>query len=164
MKDKVVNGIKDIGRRVVIKVAVRIMKHVNKEVDVGDLEAKYGQKVKKVIRIYVRDKDVSLTFRVQDGKLKYVKKPKNVDAEGVINSNTFLCLVSGKKKVMNPATGETEYKDYGPYEAYMNGDIQIYGENVTADYYLLFKYIWDKIKDDVHTKLGSRLAGALVGD
>lgn len=164
MKDKLVGGVKDIGRRVVMKVALKIVKHVNREVDVTELEDKYGNKVKKTIQVYVRDKDISMSFRISDGKLKYIKHPKKIDAKGIIDSNTFLSLIAGKKKVMDPATGETQYRSYGPYEAYMNGDIEIYGENVTADYYLLFKYVWENIEDEVQSKVGKRIAGALMED
>lgn len=162
MKDKIVSGVKDIGRRVVIKVALQVIKHINRDVDVSTLEEQFGQKVKKTIQIYVKDKGVKLAFRVEDGQLKYIKNPKNIDAKGIIDSNTFLSLVAGKKKVMDPATGETKLKDYGPYEAYMSGDIEIYGDNVTADYYLLFKYVWNRVKDDIHSTVGSRLAKALA--
>lgn len=164
MKDKIVGGMKDLGKSVVIRVAIQVIKHINRGVDVSELEDKYGRDVRKTIQIYVRDKGVNLAFRVEDGKLKYIKKPKQIDARAVIDSETFLSLVAGKKKVMDPATGETRFKDYGPYEAYMNGDIQIYGDNVTADYYLLFKYVWGRVKDDVQSKVGKRIAKALMED
>lgn len=164
MKDKIKGKVKDLGKRVVIKVATRIVKHINTNVNIPELEEKFGKDVKKTVQIYISDKDVKLAFRVEDGRIKYIKDPKEIDARAIVDSNTFISLIAGKRKVMDPSTGETRYESYGPYNAYVNGDVEIYGDGVTTDYYMLFKHVWKRVEDDVQDSVGQRIARTLQED
>jgi len=130
---------------------------VNKEIEVEELEQQYGGK-EKTIQVCIRDKDTNFNFRISEGRLKYVKSPKQVDAKAITDSDTFLSLLSGKTKVIDPVTGEEEIESYTPYDAYLRGRLKVYGKGTTNDMYLLFNYIWDEVQETIEERIGSKLA------
>jgi len=152
--------IKEKTRRVVIKLTVEVLKRANVEIPIKELQKKYGDKGK-IATIYVTDINLPMSFRIKNGKVVYVKDVQNPDITIMLNSNTFISLIIGKTKVFNPVTGETEMVDYTPMDAYLRGDVKIFGSGTTVDAFVVFKYIYETIKGTKVYSLTKKLAEAL---
>lgn len=153
LKEKV----KDVGKRLILKAVIFAVKRINTEIAVKELQEKYKGTKQKTIRVIIPNKDMILNFRVEEGKLKYIKKPEEIDIKAVLDSNTFLSLLAGKQKVIDPATGEERTEEYSPYDAYLHGDLQVFGEGTTNDVYLAFRQVWGEIKGQVRNVIGQKI-------
>jgi len=159
-------GIKDINKRVILKLVVEIIKTTNQSMDLKNLETKYNIDKKKTFRFIINDRDMCLNFRLHNSILQYVKDPESVDVQFSMSSDTFISLLSGKTKAIDPATGKDKIVDYDTISAWMNGDITTYnvsgkGSGITNDLYLGMQ-IWNDIKDKIGVQIGQRIMNAFT--
>ena len=150
-------SIKDVGLRVVLRLVVEIIKKTNKEINIAELQKKFNAYKSKTVKFYLTDKKLNLHFRVENGKLKYVKNPKKVDNYVLLDSNTFISLLAGVTKIIDPATGKTKIVKYTPMDAWLRGDLQTYGEGSTNDSLLFFNHIFKEVQPTIMSKIGKSL-------
>ena len=123
----------------------RIVGLTNKRVDVAALQKAHGAVEGRVTRLRITDLDVNYHFVVKDGKLDFVVKPGVVAGEIETTSDTILCIATGKREVMNPATRARFMKEYTPIDAINYGDLKIRGEAVTNDALLFARAIYTEV-------------------
>ena len=155
--------IKNTKKRVIMKLVVELIRRANTELDIKGLQEKYDATKGKTILIYIEDEDLPFAFRVEGGKLYYIKNPESVDYKVIMNSDTFISLLAGKIKRRDPKTGEIYWEDYSIGRAWLNGDIAIVSENEgsTNDMILALK-IWEDVSKRFTVKVAQKIIHALI--
>jgi len=155
--------IKSTKKRVILKLVVELIKRANTELDIKGLQEKYGATKSKTILIYIEDESLPLAFRVEEGRLCYIKNPEKVDHKVIMNSDTFISLLAGKIKRRDPRTGEIYWEDYSIGKAWLNGDIVIISEGggSTNDMVLALK-VWEEVCKKFGVKVAQKIVHALV--
>jgi len=128
IKRAIVEKVKDVAERVIADFILT----VNQTVNIPELQRKYnypgGKTFDLVLLDRKRTKVISRThFKIENGKLVVVRNPKNIDFELVTNFQTLARIIVGKKKV-----GDSTYITYDAMDAWLNDDIQIFGEGSTT--------------------------------
>ncbi|RLE41817.1 hypothetical protein DRJ16_05670 [Candidatus Woesearchaeota archaeon] len=155
--------IKSTKKRVIMKLVVELIKRANTELDIKGLQEKYDATKGKTILIYIEDENLPFAFRVEEGRLYYIKNPERVDYKVIMNSDTFISLLAGKVKRRDPKTGEIYWENYSIGKAWLNGDIVIVCENEgsTNDMVLALK-VWEEISKRFTVKVAQKIVHALV--
>ena len=100
----------------------------NRELNIGELQAKYGFTYGLPLLLTVTDESgenivTNACFRVADGKIKLVREPKQIAFQVVLSAKTLARILMGKAK-----TRSGRVVDYDPWDAWLNGDIKVYGK------------------------------------
>jgi len=99
---------------------------INRDFDLGRLAQKYGFTKGKPFLLTITDEAkeniiVRVPLRLAGGRLKVIKNPKHLDFEVITDIRTFARMVMGKMR-----RGD-RYVDYDPWDAWLLGDLKIYG-------------------------------------
>jgi len=118
----------------------------NKEVDIPELQEKYGFKGGRVIRLNAVDDEmerviVRADFRIEDGKLVLVRKPKCIDAEIDIRPKALKWAWFGERELANGTKEPYDFRD-----AWLLGDVEIYGTGDTIRAVDFFSGLWQEVK------------------
>lgn len=129
----------------------------NKRLNIRELQNKYNAKEGRVLQMHIVDIGKKWYFRVMDGKIEILSSPSDIAGGFETNSDTIICLTSGRRKVMHPGTRKLTYQDYTPFDAMQHGDIRIWGEAATNDALLfgqaLQKYVYPEIKGELQNSV-----------
>ena len=133
-----------------------LVKRANLNVDIKNLQKKYGASGGRVFRLYLKDLRKNFYFVIQDGRLVNLPNPKRVD--GVIVTRFNPCLIDllrGKMTVI--INGKKAVKPYGPLEMWRYGDVETVGEISLPDvitFLSVFNEVAPIIKKDLADVIG----------
>lgn len=127
---KIREKMRDITTKQVRNIVITMLKITNKDIDLSKYQDKYGYKKARPLNFVITDatsrKELFRTrFVLKDGKLM-VNKRDNAVAEIVMDVTTLSRVVVGKKKVND------EEIEYDAWDAWLNGDIEVYGDGSTS--------------------------------
>lgn len=139
--------------RVVSWLINQVLNVANRRLNIRELQNKYNAKEGRVLQMHIVDIQKKWYFRVMDGKLELLGNPSDIAGGFETNSDTIICLTSGRRKRMHPGTRKYEYQDYTPFDAMQHGDIRIWGDAATNDALLfgqaLQKYVYPEIRGEL---------------
>jgi hypothetical protein len=110
----------------VVKVLAYIILKAQKEIDAREVAVKYGFVEQKPFVLTITDDSMEnvitrVVMRVKEGKLVVVSKPERVDFEIVAPYRVLARMIMGKAKVNGQVV------PYDPVDAWLKGDLVIYG-------------------------------------
>ena len=131
----------------------QILNVANRQVNIRELQQKYNAQEGRVLQMKIVDINRTWYFRVMEGRIDVLANPKDIAGGFETNSDTVICLATGKRKRMHPGTREVVLQDYTPFDALTHGDIRIWGEAATNDALLFAKAMRDQVYPTVKEKM-----------
>lgn len=110
----------------IVKVMAYIIVKAQKEIDASSIALKYGFVEQKPFALTITDESgeniiTNAVLKFRDGKLVVLSKPERVDFEIVASYKTLARMIMGKAKVGDRIV------DYDPMDAWLKGDVVVYG-------------------------------------
>ncbi|MCK5612427.1 hypothetical protein KAR91_61715 [Candidatus Pacearchaeota archaeon] len=143
--------------RVMNKIMNSVLKIMNKDIDIGELQDKYKATRGKIIEGRFTDIDRKFYLQVMDGSVKRLKNPERIDGWFEADTSTMINIFRGKIKMMNPATGEERFEPYDPIAAVRYGDIRVHGEASSADLLLFANHIYTDVYPQMRKSLNKEV-------
>jgi len=140
-------------REKIVGVLANIVIVANREIDIPGLQDKYGFRGGRVIRLNAMDAAmekvvVRADFRVQDGKLVLVKKPRKVDAEIDVRPKALRWAYEGVKKLPDGTEIPYDFRS-----AWLEGDVEVYGTGDTVRALDFFGGLWSELREAAKGKV-----------
>lgn len=148
---------RSLKERAITGILNTIVSITNRKLNVGELQERHSAHSGRLMRVNVRDIQKAFHFRVADGRLEFVDDPGKSGIEVVggidIGSDAVIGLALGRKRYMNPATGETFDQAYTPMDAIANGHVSYWGEAASNDLLLFARAVYSEVFPRVREEL-----------
>jgi Mrp family chromosome partitioning ATPase len=156
--DRVREAISDELKQAVIKVVAYIITKAQKEYDPKYLKAlaeKYGFTEQKAIALTIMDNKMEniitrVVLRFKDGRVVVVTKPEQIDYEITASYRALARAVMGKARV------DGKIVDFDPVDAWLKGEIMVYGMGSVARAFAVIKALLqeEEFIRDVRARFG----------
>jgi len=128
---KIKSALSDVVKDQIEKLIVTLVVTINKTINIREMQIKYGYTEKRPFEFIITDRTgekviTRAKMRLDEGKLIVLKGDTKPDFQVVTDISTVARIAYGAKNVNG------EFIPYDAFDAWLNGDIRVYGKGTTT--------------------------------